>query len=281
MITRGVAVTVLSTGVIVGLGEMAEGRFIGYSHQGNSGEGVNCRIETNCGTRENRENWILQRGQEARRIQLAQIDSEGGDTGSRESAGRRLDEVGLATEDIENSPVLRRWLEEPPDILGEIRNDPAVPMRVRVGLASNREWTVGVEDITLYDRVTLSGDYRRAFDEQSDEEYGAALRYYVLPRGSYFNVAPQLGFRHLELNDGLTEGLLAGVVGTIALAPGAADLVVGYGLVEPFSGDEATVGSVTAAYHVTESLRLAGQVNWRHTVFKDDISVGVMLEWGL
>ena len=195
------------------------------------------------------------------------------------AASDSISEVGLEAEDLDNSRVLQRWLDSPPDILDEIRNKPAVPLRLRGGLASNREWTVGVEDITLYDRITLSGFYRRAFDEQSDEDYGGDLRYYVLPRGSYFNIAPQLGFRHLDLADGLTEGLWAGLVGTISLAPGAADLTVAYGFVEPISSDEATVGSVTAAYHVTRELRLAGQVNWRHTIFQNDIAVGVLLEW--
>ncbi len=188
---------------------------------------------------------------------------------------------GLDAELVDSSPVLQRWLEETPNLLDEIRNTPAVPFRLRGGLASNREWTAGAEDIPLYDRLTLSGDYRAAFDEQSDIEFGASLRYYLLRRGSYFNIAPQLGFRHLDLADNLTEGVLVGLVGTIALAPGTADLVVTYGLLDPLASDEATLGSVTTAYHLSPELRIAGQVNWRNTINQNDIAVGVLLELAL
>ncbi len=182
------------------------------------------------------------------------------------------------SEAFENSPLLQRWQENPPNILDEIRNTPALPPRLRVGVASNREWSVGVEDLTLYDRLILRGHYRAAFDEQSDEEYGADLAYYLLPRGSYFNIAPQVGFRHLDLGDRINDGVNVGLLGTIALAPGAADLAISYSLLDPFASDEATLGSVTAAYHLTRRLRVASQVNWRHTIAKDDIAVGMFME---
>ena len=179
---------------------------------------------------------------------------------------------------LEQSPVWQRWQNDPPNVLDEIRNTPALPPRVRLGIASNREWLVGVEDITVYDRLVLRGHYRAAFDDQSDEEYGADLGYYLFPRGSYINVSPLLGFRHLDLGDSVNDGVNVGILGTVALAPGAADLAVSYSLLDPFAGDEATLGSVTAAYHLTRRLRLASQVNWRHSVGSNDIAVGVFLE---
>ncbi|MEL7084823.1 MAG: hypothetical protein AAGM36_10045 [Cyanobacteria bacterium J06597_1] len=179
---------------------------------------------------------------------------------------------------LDDSPVWQQWQDDPPNILDEIRNTPALPPRVRLGVASNREWQVGVEDLTLYDRAFVRGHYRAAFDEQSDEDYGVDLGYYLFPRGSYFNVSPLMGFRHLDLGDRINDGINVGLLGTIALAPGAADLAVSYSLLDPFAGDEATLGSVTAAYHLTRKLRLASQVNWRHSVGADDIAVGVFLE---
>ncbi|MEM9569059.1 MAG: hypothetical protein AAF974_12210 [Cyanobacteria bacterium P01_E01_bin.34] len=188
----------------------------------------------------------------------------------------------IPTEDVlDDSPVWERWRDDLPNVLDDIRNTPALPPRVRLGLASNREWQVGAEDITLYDRAFMRGHYRAAFDEQSDEEYGVDVGYYLFPRGNHFNVSPLLGFRHLDLGDRINDGVNVGLVGTIALAPGTADLAVSYSLLDPFAEDEATLGSVTAAYHLTRRLRLASQVNWRHSVGADDIAVGVFFEFKL
>ena len=189
--------------------------------------------------------------------------------------------VEAATENlhsIDSSPVLQRWRESPPNILETIRNRPALPPRLRVGVASNREWSVAVEDLTLSDRLILRGHYRAAFDDQADREYSAGLGYYLFPRGSYFNVAPHLGFRHLDLGDRVNDGVDVGLIGTLTLSPGTADLAIAYSLLNPFAGDEATIGSVTAAYHLTSRLRLASQVNWRHTINKNDIAVGLFVE---
>ena len=188
------------------------------------------------------------------------------------------EDASLEDNFLDRSPVWQRWHHDPPNVLDEIRNTPALPPRVRLGLASNREWLVGVEDVTLYDRAIIRGHYRAAFDEQADEDYGADLGYYLLPRGSYFNVSPLLGFRHLDLGDRVNDGVNVGLLGTLALAPGTADLAISYSLLDPFAGDEATLGSATAAYHLTRRLRLASQVNWRHSAGADDIAVGVFLE---
>ena len=185
---------------------------------------------------------------------------------------------GLDAELIESSPVLQRWLEAPPDILDEIRNRPAVPFRLRAGLASNREWTAGAEDIPIWHRLTLSGDYRAAFDDQRDIEFGSSVRYYLRRRGAYFNIAPDLGFRRLDLADNVSEGLSVGLVGTISLAPRTADLVVTYRLLEPASAAEATLGSVVAAYHLSPEIRLAGQANWRNSNNQNDLAAGIFLE---
>ena len=179
---------------------------------------------------------------------------------------------------IESSPVLQQWRESPPDILKEIRNRPALPPRLRVGVVSNREWLFAIEDLTLYDRLILRGHYRSAFGDQSDREYGADLGYYLFPRGSYVNVSPQLGFRHLDLGDRINDGVNVGLIGTIALAPGGADLAIAYSFLDPFASDEATLGSVTAAYQLTRTVRLASQVNWRHTIAQDDVAIGLFLE---
>lgn len=119
---------------------------------------------------------------------------------------------------IEQSPVLRRWLEETPDIADEIRHRPSFRPRLRVGYAnfpSSGEiggFLVGVEDIFVLPGtgLTLSGDYSRSSNGQR-ESYGAEARYYLLPLGGYVNLAPSIGYRSLSTAAYGTDGLNVGL----------------------------------------------------------------------
>ena len=44
--------------------------------------------------------------------------------------------IDIPLEDIEQSPVLQEWLEEVPNVLEEIKQDPAFVTRLRLGLAT-------------------------------------------------------------------------------------------------------------------------------------------------
>ncbi|MEM6447923.1 MAG: hypothetical protein AAF704_15375 [Cyanobacteria bacterium P01_D01_bin.123] len=188
-------------------------------------------------------------------------------------------EMDIDPEAIENSPTLRRWLQSPPNVLDTIRNTPTVPTRVQIGLVDDRTWTVGIEDINLGDRVTLSGTYRRAWDGSDAVEYGAALRYYVAARGAYVNFGPQLGYRYLDRGRRSFDGVTYGLFGTVSLAPGAADLTWSYRLLEPQSASETTLVTVTTAYALSRSLRIAAQYNWWKSPAEKESSLGVLLEW--
>ncbi|MGK7910136.1 MAG: hypothetical protein AB4050_01435, partial [Synechococcus sp.] len=77
----------------------------------------------------------------------------------------------LKEDSLDQSPVWQRWQDNPPNVLDEIRNNPALPPRVRLGVASTREWLVGIAAITVSDRAVVTGHYRAAFDAQSAEDY--------------------------------------------------------------------------------------------------------------
>ncbi len=178
---------------------------------------------------------------------------------------------------IEQSPVLQRWLVEPPDVLDLIRNTPAVPLRLRVGAASATSGSIGFEDLALGTRLTLSGDYRWQIDTTYD--YGLHLRYYLRPRGERFNLAPEIGFRDLNSPVGSSSGLAVGLGSTISLAPGAADLSLNYRLLNIASDRETTFASATAAYSLSRSFRLAAQYSWINAPWERDHRVGLLLEW--
>ncbi|MEO1131420.1 MAG: hypothetical protein AAFX40_01795 [Cyanobacteria bacterium J06639_1] len=187
--------------------------------------------------------------------------------------------LGIDPEAIENSSTLRRWLQSPPDVLDIIQNTPTVPTRVQVGLVDDRAWTLGIEDFNLGDRISLSGNYRRAWDGSDDVEYGAALRYFVAARGSYMNFGPQLGYRYLDRGRRSFDGITYGLFGTVSLAPGAADLTWSYRFLEPQTSSETTLVTVTTAYALSRSLRIAAQYNWWKSPVEKDSSLGVLLEW--
>lgn len=178
---------------------------------------------------------------------------------------------------IEQSPVLQRWLAQPPDVLSLIRNTPAMPMRLRVGAAGSTSGSIGFEDLALSSRLTLSGDYRWQTDATYD--YGLHLRYYLRPRGERFNFAPEIGFRDLNSPVGSSSGLAVGLGSTISLAPGAADLSLNYRLLNIASHHETTFASATAAYSLSASFRLAAQYSWTNAPWERDQRVGLFLEW--
>lgn len=188
-----------------------------------------------------------------------------------------IPEVTLEASLVEQSPVLQRWLSQPPDVLSLIRDTPAVPMRLRLGAVGSGSGGIGLEDLSLGTRLTLSSDYRWQTDATYD--YGLHLRYYLWPRGERFNLAPEVGFRDLNSPLGSSSGLAIGLGGTISLAPGAADLSLNYRVLNIASGRETSFASATAAYSLSSSLRLAAQYSWINAPWRRDHRVGMFVEW--
>jgi len=190
---------------------------------------------------------------------------------------------------LEESPVLRQWLEDIPDIAQEIRHDPSFRTRLRVGYAnfpSNGEisgFQVGIEDVFVWPGtgLTASADYSRSGNGQR-EAYGAEARYYLLPLGGYVNVAPSLGYRSLSAPAYTTDGLDLGL--RLMLIPsrgGAADLALSQHWVAPGTDREVGITRFNLGYAVTSHLRLATDLEFQNSRFGQESRWGLGLEWRL
>ena len=189
-------------------------------------------------------------------------------------------------EKIENSPALQRWREKVPNVLEEIRNDPSFRTRLRVGYSQFPStgqaggFNVGVEDVFLgRTGLTVSGDYQRSFNGKR-EAYGGDLRYYVLPLGSYINIAPQVGYRNLTTGKFSTDGINVGARLMLALSrTGAADVSITQSFVSPGSNEEVGITTLSFGYAVTRNLRLSTDIQKQNSREDKDSRVGIVLEW--
>lgn len=199
---------------------------------------------------------------------------------------RTPQELDLSPEIIESSPVLQRWLKEPPNVLQEIRSDPSFRTRVRVGYArepSNDDasgFNVGVEDLFLGGTgLTLSGDYY-ASGEGDRSSGGAELRYYLLPLGGYFNIAPVVGYRQIDGDSYSTDGLqLGGRVMLVLSRTGAADLSLGYSRVGIGRDETVGVASFSVGYAIARQFRIGADLQRQDADDDNDTRVGIVLEW--
>ncbi|MEM8638403.1 MAG: hypothetical protein AAGG51_06305 [Cyanobacteria bacterium P01_G01_bin.54] len=187
---------------------------------------------------------------------------------------------------IENSPRLQDWLKEIPDVRQSIRRDPAFAPRLRVGYAQfpathkASGWSVGVEDLGISETpMTVSGQYQQ--DGAGDRiTWGADLRYYLKPLGSYINVAPVLGYRHITTEGQQTAGVNVGLKIQLSLSrTGAADLSLQQTFVSPGQSEEVGITTLSAGYAVTPELRLATDIEKQNSPWENDSRVSLLLEW--
>ncbi|QQE66030.1 hypothetical protein GFS31_27250 [Leptolyngbya sp. BL0902] len=188
---------------------------------------------------------------------------------------------------IQESPVLRQWLNEVPDIAEEIRHTPSFRTRLRVGYAnfpSNGEiggFQLGVDDVFVWPGtgLTASADYSRSGNGQR-ESYGAEARYYLLPLGGYVNVAPSVGYRSVSAPAYSTDGLDLGL--RLMLIPsrgGGADLAISQHWVAPGTDREVGITSFALGYAVTGQLRLGSDLQFQNSRFGQESRWGLSLEW--
>ena len=192
----------------------------------------------------------------------------------------------LPPELVNSSGVLQRWREEIPDVWESIHQDPSFRTRWRLGYSQFPEaegesgWTVGVEDLWVGDTaLTVSGSYHSNFSGDR-QTWGTDLRYYVLPLGSYVNLAPVLGYRNLEVDDHNFDGISVGMRLLLVLSrSGAADLSLTQAFV--FSGDQQEVGITTLSvgYAITDNLRLSSDIEWQNSPSAQENRLGIILEW--
>ncbi|MFH7244318.1 MAG: hypothetical protein ACHWZW_15885 [Spirulina sp.] len=188
---------------------------------------------------------------------------------------------------IQESPVLRQWLNEVPDIAEEIRHTPSFRTRLRVGYAnfpSNGEiggFQLGVDDVFVWPGtgLTASADYSRSSNGQR-ESYGAEARYYLLPLGGYVNVAPSVGYRSVSAPAYSTDGVDLGLrLMVIPSRGGAADFSLSQHWVAPGTDSEVGITSFNLGYAVTRQLRLGSDLQFQNSRFGRDSRWGLSLEW--
>jgi hypothetical protein len=195
-------------------------------------------------------------------------------------------ELDLSPEIINNSPVLQRWRREVPNVLEDIQNDPSFRTKVRLGYSqfpsSGQAGGVnlGVEDVFINrTRFTVSGEYQAAFNGKRTA-YGADLQYYLRPLGSYINIAPVVGYRHLETNTYSTDGVNLGAKLLLVLSRGgAADISLTQSWVAPGTDEEVGLTKLSVGYALTRNLRLSTDIEKQNSRQDKDSRVGVVLEW--
>jgi hypothetical protein len=194
-------------------------------------------------------------------------------------------DLNLDREVIESSPVLRRWLADPPDVLYDIYNTPSFNTKLRLGITSrdsNLGVEVGVEDAFIGKTpLAISGSYQQEFSGK-ESSWDANIRYYMMPLGSYYNFAPQVGYRQLNLfGQPTTSGLDVGVQGIVVLSPRSADLKLSHTFTDPGGNNETSTTSVSTSYAFSRQWRLGSSIQWRRSPARSDTRVGFVLEWSL
>lgn len=195
-------------------------------------------------------------------------------------------ELDLSPQIIERSPVLQRWRNQLPNVLEDIRRDPSFRTRLRLGYSQFPSTdqaggvNVGVEDVFIgRTGLTMSADYHTAFNGER-EAFGADLRYYLRPLGSYFNIAPVVGYRHLDTDRYSTDGLNLGARLLLVLSRGgAADISLTQTWVSPGSDHEVGLTTLSVGYALTHNLRLSTDIQKQNARERKDSRVGIVLEW--
>ncbi|MGG6268592.1 hypothetical protein ACQ4M3_29540 [Leptolyngbya sp. AN03gr2] len=174
---------------------------------------------------------------------------------------------------IQNSPVLQRWQKQIPNVTEEIKTDPSFRPRVRVGYSAS-ELQLGIEDLRI-DRTnfTASANYQYS-------NWGADLRYYVRPLGSYVNVAPVIGYRHLQVQGQSIDGANIGIRALFVLSRGGgADISLTQSWVAPFSADETGLTTLAIGYALTHNLRLSTEFQRQNSSIEKSSRIGIGIEW--
>jgi hypothetical protein len=170
--------------------------------------------------------------------------------------------------------------------LEDIRQDPSFRTRLRLGYSyfpsSNKAGgvNIGLEDVFVgRTGLTLNADYQTSFNGKR-EALGTDLRYYLRPLGSYINVAPVLGYRHLETSRYTTDGLNVGLRLLLALSrSGAADISLTQSWVSPRTGEEVGLTTLSFGYALSRHLRLSTEIQKQNARQRKDSQVGVVVEW--
>lgn len=191
---------------------------------------------------------------------------------------------------IENSPIIQEWMREIPDVGEKIRNQPSFPTLFRWGYSqfpSNHHsggFFLGVEDVFIGNTpLTFSADYTTDLSDNPQGErvsIGGTLQYYLLPLGSYINVAPVVGYKYIATNGYHSDGVNVGVKVKFALSPqGAADISFIQSFIAPTGDNEVGLIEIRAGYAINKHLRLSSGISWQNSVKQEDSQLNIGLEW--
>lgn len=203
-----------------------------------------------------------------------------------EQSNSNAQDLDLSPEVIKNSPVLRKWRSRIPNVLDDIKNDPSFRTRLRFGYSQFPSTgqaagiNIGIEDAFIgSSRLTVSGDYETTFNGKR-EAYGANVNYYLRPLGSYVNIAPVVGYRHLETDRYSANGVNLGAKLLFVLSRGGgADISLTQSWVAPGSSQEVGLTKLSVGYAVTRNLRVSTDIQKQNARQGKDSRVGVVFEW--
>ncbi len=182
---------------------------------------------------------------------------------------------------VEQSPVLQRWLVNPPNVLADIYQEPSFRTKLRLGVQGRDRlgWDIALEDAWLGDSAfTVSAGYQRDFSGP-EQDLHAGVRYYLRPRGSYWNLAPHVGYRHWEHPAGATHGWEVGFQTVLALSPRSADLRLSQLWAAPGTATETGTTQLSASYALSRHLWVRSHLQWRRSPQQADSRAGFALEW--
>ncbi len=197
---------------------------------------------------------------------------------------KKGEDFDLTPEMIENSPVLQKWLQQIPDLLTEIKYNPSFRTRLRFGYSefSGQDYSnlnLAIEDIFINQSpFTISGEYSQALQGQN-LNVSSDLHYYILPLGSYINIAPVVGYRYLRIGDFEINGLNTGIRLAIILSPdGAADIFITQNFMAIATDAEVGITKISTGYAITEKLRLSTDIEWQNSTQIKDSKLGIFIE---
>ncbi len=183
----------------------------------------------------------------------------------------------LAVWGEDSSPLLKRWLENPPNLLEDIENAPSFATKARfsfTGRDNNLGFDLGATDIFLgSSKLTLNGGYQQEFTGENPSYYGN-LRYYILPLGSYINLAPQVGYRRVFATGGVDLGWQV----VLALSPQSADLRLEQTFTAPGDANEVSTTTLSTSYALQRQLFFHSAIQWRRSFHRSDSVVRLGLE---
>ncbi len=194
--------------------------------------------------------------------------------------------LDIPPEVIKDSPTLQKWLQQTPNVLEDIRNDPSFATRLRWGFSFFPDSDDGIginialEDIFINRTgLTISADYYTDFNSDRSS-IGTDLHYFLFPLGSHINLAPMLGYRYLENDNYAEDGINLGIRLMLALSrPGAADISLAQSFFSPGSDKEVGILSLSVGYGVTSDLRLSTEFELQNFPQEQDKRIGINLEW--